>query len=143
MVYESKYVPSTYQVPDVTWEVPYVVQESSVQESSVQESTPPKKGVKKLLKPDYSEAFKEFWLACWPRKNGSKLSAWESWKNIDEDEHADVIRGVLIVGAEMSKIEEAKRPHHSTWLNQRRWEAAISFENADTSGNAGQLDSGF
>lgn len=79
------------------------------------------------------DGFREFWEA-YPRKTG-KLAARKAWRKALNAQSKGVILQALTdqVGAGQFSPEDRYRPHPATWLNQGRWEDAITSHNGHSS----------
>jgi hypothetical protein len=81
---------------------------------------------KKKDKPEIYEGqgadFEVFWARYW--RKTAKLTAAESFRKavISKDRFGLVLTALEIQSTGMLERQPEKRPHASTWLNQRRWE---------------------
>lgn len=83
----------------------------------------------------YTSEFLEWWN-LYPRKDGSKAKAFESWKKATSKfiEMSDLLSATKKFKQSCSGQEKAYIPHATTWLNQKRWET-VSVEQATTNRN--------
>ena len=83
----------------------------------------------------YTSEFLEWWN-LYPRKDGSKAKAFESWKKATSKfiEKSDLFSATKKFKQSCSGQEKAYIPHATTWLNQKRWET-VSVEQATTNRN--------
>ena len=83
----------------------------------------------------YTSEFLEWWN-LYPRKDGSKAKAFESWKKATNKfiEMSDLLSATKKFKQSCSGQEKAYIPHATTWLNQKRWET-VSVEQATTNRN--------
>jgi len=115
----------------------------SVSSSSSSSSPKNKKGVVRGKKagvvPEYTDAFEAFWEQTW--KRGHKRAAFDSWATITESE--DALNDIVIAACEWTSAFERrpadKRPHVSTWLNNRGWEDDLDAELAKAKDDVRQV----
>ena len=83
----------------------------------------------------YTSEFLEWWN-LYPRKDGSKAKAFESWKKATNKfiEMSNLLSATKKFKQSCSGQEKAYIPHATTWLNQKRWET-VSVEQATTNRN--------
>jgi len=108
----------------VTKTTPYTVRNIQIE----------KKQTKKA--PPYPPEFDQWW-ATYPRRDGSKAKAFESWSKatnrsltVDELQHATNRFAVQCRNKDKKFI-----PHAATWLNQARWETVEETDKQTTNKN--------
>ena len=67
----------------------------------------------------YDQIFEKFWKV-YPRKVAKKQAA-KIFKKIQEKDHKNLLKGVLLFSEEKKNTDIQYIPHPSTWLNQERW----------------------
>lgn len=109
----------------------------SISTSSSTSSSRSKTRKKASERVDYSDSFEAFWEQTW--KRGHKKAAFGAWEAID----ADDLNAVVVAAANWTKAFERrpadKRPHVSTWLNNRGWEDDLAAELAGAKGDERQV----
>ena len=67
----------------------------------------------------YDQIFEKFWKV-YPRKVAKKQAA-KIFKKIQEKDHKNLLKGVVLFSEEKKNTDIQYIPHPSTWLNQERW----------------------
>ena len=67
----------------------------------------------------YDQIFEKFWK-IYPRKVAKKQAA-KIFKKIQEKDHKNLLKGVVLFSEEKKNTDIQYIPHPSTWLNQERW----------------------
>ena len=84
----------------------------------------------------YDSAFLEWWNA-YPRNDGSKAKAYESWKRAT-DQFIDA-HELFLITCRFKNLCHSKDkkfiPHATTWLNQKRWETVREAQMITTNRN--------
>jgi len=84
----------------------------------------------------YAPDFLEWWNV-YPRNDGSKAKAFQSWKQAT-DTHIG-IRDLFLATCRFKTTTHGKDkryiPHATTWLNQRRWETVVEAQAITTNRN--------
>ena len=83
-----------------------------------------KKKVEK--KAAYTPAFEEWWGRTWQR--GHKASAFATWEKMEPEEQIGAEEVVDSWAKAFELRDASKRPHVSTWLNNRGWEDVVDAE---------------
>lgn len=113
-------------------------QQAALKHSQPEPEPEPDKLDKSNLTPkapkDYSDDFENLWL-IYPRKDGSKKKAYESYKAAIRSGvgHARIESGVRAYAdyVRAERMEQRYIAHATTWLNQGRWEADYSAKQAE------------
>lgn len=77
----------------------------------------------------YTANFERFWSA-YPRKD-AKAAAFEAFQRFDADTREAMVIAAPLFAAQMRREERppGKVPHGSTWINQRRFDDFVEWEN--------------
>jgi hypothetical protein len=100
--------------------------ERDLKEKNISPSGKRKKKVTK--KPEYTPEFEAFWNLSW--KRGSKRAAFQSWKQMDENDRTEAQLVISGWTEAVSFREPNFRPHVVTWLNSGGWEGSLEAETA-------------
>ena len=76
----------------------------------------------------YDQIFEKFWK-IYPRKVAKKQAA-KIFKKIQEKDHKNLLKGVVLFGEEKKNTDIQYIPHPSTWLNQERWMDYLDKDNS-------------
>ena len=76
----------------------------------------------------YDQIFEKFWKV-YPRKVAKKQAA-KIFKKIQEKDHKNLLKGVLLFSEEKKNTDIQFIPHPSTWLNQERWMDYLDKDNS-------------
>ena len=76
----------------------------------------------------YDQIFEKFWKV-YPRKVAKKQAA-KIFKKIQEKDHKNLLKGVVLFGEEKKNTDIQYIPHPSTWLNQERWMDYLDKDNS-------------
>jgi len=93
--------------------------------SSVSSSTKTKKKTK-AAKPAYTPAFEEWWERTWRR--GHKAAAFATWELMEPEEQVAAEEVIDSWSKAFSQRDAQRRPHVSTWLNNRGWDDVVDAE---------------
>jgi len=87
-------------------------------------------------KGEYPEAFQRWWRT-YPRRDGSKAKAFESWRKAVKDQVADdrLLDITERFARQCANKDKKFVPHAATWLNQARWETVEETEQQTTNRN--------
>jgi DNA-binding transcriptional ArsR family regulator len=81
---------------------------------------------KKSKRKGYCDEFEDWWRA-YPRRDGSKAKAYESWsKVISRIDAATLLEQTIMYARSRHGQDSRFTPHATTWLNQDRWETVES-----------------
>ena len=97
---------------------------------------PKAKKIEKQMSREYSKGFEEFWFLSW--KRGHKAAAADSWAaalEMNPGIEADLRDAVRDWAEAFSRRPADKRPHVSTWLNNRGWDDDLQAELASAKGD--------
>lgn len=80
---------------------------------------------KKVVKPQYTEAFNKFWTA-YPRKT-AKFKAFQSWQSHVDETDRDQVRFIITDLEKRTRLrfwaaDQSKIPMATTFINQHRWD---------------------
>jgi hypothetical protein len=76
----------------------------------------------------YDQIFEKFWKV-YPRKVAKKQAA-KIFKKIQEKDHKNLLKGVVLFSEEKKNTDIQYIPHPSTWLNQERWMDYLDKDNS-------------
>ena len=85
-----------------------------------------KKRTPKCKKADYTPAFEEWWERTWRR--GHKAAAFATWELMEPEEQVAAEEVIDSWSKAFSQRDAQRRPHVSTWLNNRGWDDVVDAE---------------